>query len=346
MTLGMKWPFGIKYDLTFSLKELRENKNFQRAPKVGYTLILISFAASFLGPLVPSQLNFVLYLLNKLLFIGLLYLYFSGQRPKTHILILGLTILLFSSIQQGMFGELIYMSALAFIIVTIGAQLSFLKKSSIFTIGLLCIIVLQNIKHEYRRLAWTSGADSAYFFELISNRIDNPDLLYSEEGLFALSYRFNQGWLISATMDRVPRVVPFAEGETIFTSILASFVPRLLWPNKPISGGEANVERFLGKKNLGYSINISPIGEAWANFGYWKGIAFMFFYGFFIRLIFNYLLKLIQQTPTLLFWLPLLFFYVIRAESDILTGINHLFKSGFFVFMMYKVSHILFGQKL
>ena len=180
----------------------------------------------------------------------------------------------------------------------------------------------------------------------MANRLSNPRELFSEETLFGLNHRFNQGWLISVAMDRVPKVVPYANGETIGISLLASLVPRVFWPDKPESGGKYNMERFLGWKNTGFSMNISPVGEAWVNFGAIGGIAFMFSYGLALRFFFYFLIKLTYLTPTLIFWFPLIFFYVIITESDVLTVFNHLIKTSFFVWLIFFTYSKLFGIKI
>lgn len=346
MIAGIKWPFPQRRELALGIAEMRRQGLFNKPKFIGYSLIAIGLFFSFFDDFIPLQFAFVVYILQKLIFIGLFYLYFTGDRPKKWVLLIGLALLLASSIRQGMFGELVYMTALSVIILTLGYKISFLLKTILFALAISFIFLIQSVKGDYRKVAWNTGGNVEYFTELVINNVQNPSILLDEYRLFALSYRFNQGWLISATMDRIPKIAPFAEGETIFNSILATAIPRFLWPNKPESGGIANVERFLGWKNLGYSVNISPIGEAWGNFGYYGGILFMFFYGLFLRFSLNYIVKIIESTPTLIFWLPLLFLYVIRTESDILTGFNHLTKTGFFTFILFKIYPLLLRQRL
>jgi len=346
LSLGLHWPLIKKVQFNYSLAALRANGYFNRPNKVAYQLIGMSLLATFLRPLIPGDLSYILYLFEKLLLLGLLYLFFSGNKPKKYILLIGIGILVYSSIRSGMFGELVYMLAIASIILSLGLKYEFKKKLFIVIVGILLIVLLQSVKNEYRKVAWNTGADISYFGTLIIDRISNPLKILDDEGLFQIAVRFNQGWLISSTMSNVPNIVPFANGETIWQSLAAIAVPRFLWPNKPISGGKANIDRFLGIKDISYSMNIGPIGEAYANFGIFGGIIFMFFYGLFFLSVFNYMIKLTFSHPTIIFWIPLLFFYAIGVESDMLTTINSLVKTAFFVLILWKLYPIVFRQEL
>jgi hypothetical protein len=156
----------------------------------------------------------------------------------------------------------------------------------------------------------------------------------------------NQGWLIAVTMNRVPEKFPFANGETIWESVAASFVPRLLWPDKPEAGGKANLKRFWGFDLKGFSMNIGPIGEAYANFNTTGGIIYMFFYGLFFNLILSTILKLAEKRPTLILWLPFLFMYTITVESDLLITMNSLLKGVFFTWIVFRLFRSLYHIEL
>ncbi len=98
------------------------------------------------------------------------------------------------------------------------------------------ILFIQSIKHEYRAQTWgkgmVRGADPNYFGQLIIKNFKSPDLLFKPKALFAMATRTNQGFLIAETMNYVPSKEPFANGETILTSIAASFVPKNILARK------------------------------------------------------------------------------------------------------------------
>ncbi len=120
----------------------------------------------------------------------------------------------------------------------------------------------------------------------------------------------NQGWLVAFTMKRVPAAHPFAYGETIVTSIEAAILPRFIWNDKPNAGGKPNLLRFWGFVIYGVSMNIGPLGEAYANFDVNGGIFYMFFYGLFFNYMFSRLLKYSEKRPTISFMasIPVLLF--------------------------------------
>ena len=167
-----------------------------------------------------------------------------------------------------------------------------------------------------------------------------------KDKLFFVAVRLNQGWLIAVTMDRVPSRHPFANGETIWQSVAASLVPRLLWPDKPEAGGKANLKRFWGFDLRGFSMNIGPIGEAYANFDEVGGCIYMFFYGLFFNLILFTILRLAERRPTMILWLPFLFMYTITVESDLLLTMNFILKGVFFTWIVFRLFKALFKIEL
>jgi hypothetical protein len=206
--------------------------------------------------------------------------------------------------------------------------------------GAFLVIVLQSIKREYRAVAWygrqtESASNSEFFASLLWKRITNPSEIFEETNFFPIVVRFNQGLIQSKVMDYIPNYNPYAEGTTIFNSVVASFVPRFLWPDKPIAGGKWNMEYFTGLIIEGYSMNIGPFGEAYGNFGSTGGIIFMLFYGLFFNLAMFFLLKVSKSKPTIILWFPIIFLNAIQVETDILMTINSVIKNCLFVAICY-----------
>jgi len=346
MMLG--FHFRSKYDfildntnLNFTrIKEYIKNKKV-----IGPFFVIVGFFAGLLIPIAPSSLTFVLYLLQKLTYIGLLYMFFQDLPFKNFYLGFGVILLLVHSIQLGMFGDLIHTVILVGSLLVSNRNFSFIKKFWIILFGLFCLLILQSIKHEYRAVAWKQGANSSYFFTLLVERTLNPFGSLDEENTFKYLTRFNQGYLIAKTMYHVPKDKPYAYGETVIKSIAASIVPRLIWPTKPESGGKYNLERFWGFKLSRYSMNIGSIGEAYGNFGKIGGIIFMFFYGLVYKMILNLVLSLCLKRPTWLIWLPFIFLYAIAAETDIVTTTNFLTKTFIFIFILKITLNCMFKMK-
>ena len=166
------------------------------------------------------------------------------------------------------------------------------------------------------------------------------------DNMFFTAARMNQGWLVAVTMDRVPARHPFGYGETLWDSFLAAFVPRFIWPEKPNAGGRQNLKRFWGLSIVGYSMNIGTLGEAYANFDKLGGIFYMFLYGLFFNFFLSSILKMSEKRPTLMLWLPFLFFYSISVETDLYTTMGALIKAMIFTWIIFKIYDIGFNLKL
>ena len=145
-------------------------------------------------------------------------------------------------------------------------------------------------------------------------------------------------------MRRFPAVQPYDNGSQLGTTLAASLVPRLFWPNKPTAGGKNNMKHYTGVTIRGWSTNVGPLGEAYGSFGPIGGIVFMFVIGAFIRWGYRLTFSLSRKVPFLIFWLPVLFYQVTySAESDTLQILNSLFKSAFFVWALTKLIPAWFG---
>lgn len=322
---------------------------FKGKAKIGFILIGISFASSVLNYVVPASLHRVVNLLEHLSYVGVFYVFFSEHPHKNKILAGVLSLLAINSIATGLFGELVFLLALFYILVALYLKrISFPVKLSVCVAGILLIFLIQNIKKGYREIAWGSGkgGSAVYFGQLLGDAIVNPGTMFEKKKLFNTAVRMNQGWLIAVTMDRVPRRFDYAYGETIGISVAAAFIPRILWPDKPEAGGRYNLKRFWGYDLVGYSTNIGPIGEAYANFGRTGGIIFMFFYGLFFNGLLTYLLKWSERRPSILCWIPFLFFYAVVVETDILTTVGSLVTGMMFMIVFTWLFKAVFHIKL
>jgi hypothetical protein len=303
-------------------------------------MMAIGLSMGILEPFIIAELSYIAYLLSKLLFIGIFYVLFSDIKNKNTYIIAGLAALIIQTIIQGMFGELIYTTMLALILLLVGKKVDFYKKFAISLTGAFLVLILQSIKRDYRAVAWhgtstESTNNVSTFATLLTSRITNPGEIFEEANFFPIVVRFNQGMIQSKVMDYVPKYNPYMDGKTIFNSVIASFVPRFLWPDKPIAGGHWNMEYFTGLIIEGYSMNVGPLGEAYGNFGYSGGIYFMFFYGLFFNLIIFLIIRIAKTRPTVILWFPVLFLNSIQMETDILMTVNALLKNCIFVALCY-----------
>ncbi|SRR5579871_1477934 len=349
MIIGLRVPLG-KLSVNSNPKIYIDNvkKILLLQPNTGLVLIATGVISSFLDFLSPESLKQVFYLLAHLTYVGFFYVLYSPNKYKRIIVPSIIVLLVAQALATGMFGDMIYMMALMFTLALFGKKISFNRKIFFAVIAFISVIVLQSVKADYRKKSWQegSGTDPLYFGQLITDRLSDPSLLADPNKLFFVAVRFNQGWLAAYTMKMVPNKHPYANGETIWQSVLASLAPRFLWPDKPIAGGKENLKRFWGYNIKGYSMNIGPEAEGYANFGVTGGIVYMFFYGIFFNLLLSIILKQAEKRPSLILWLPFMFIYVISVETDLLTTMNAIIKTSIFTLIVFRAFKSLFRIEL
>jgi len=348
MIAGMKIPLtgsNNKTDIPAILAKLR--LYLKGNAKMGFILLAIGLASGFIYLLVPGAVKQIFYLAKQLVYVGMFYIYFSDHPRRKMVMLLSLLLAMSSAIASGMFGEMIFVLSLSLVIILLGVKISFLSKLGFFLIGIFMVLIIQTVKMDYRKMAWKQGEASAvYFTELVIHTINSPASMYTDIQLFKTAVRLNQGWLVARTIYNVPRRFPFANGETVWQSIAATIVPRFLWPDKPEAGGKANLKRFWGFSLQGYSMNIGPLGEGYANFGRTGGVIFMFFYGLFFNVMLQWLIKKAGTHFTLICWLPFLFLYTVGLETDIMTTMNSLVKGIIFMLVVFWIFKKFWNIKL
>lgn len=314
---------------------------------LGLILIGVGLVCGLFTKLVPGSLTQFFVFLARLIYVGVFYVLYSPSKHKKKVVPLVIAIMLGSSIAIGMFGEMIFTSAVSLILILLGNKTSFAKKLMLAVTGMYLILILQSIKMEYRQKAWYGeGAGIGYFTELVAERITTPSKMFDPNKAFLAAVRLNQGWLVGVTMFYVPRRYPFAEGETVWQSVAAAIVPRFMWPDKPETGGKANLKRFWGYNIRGYSMNIGPLGEAYGNFGKFGGVVYMFFYGLFFNLLLSRVLIMTSKRPTLILWVPFLFSGTVTFETDLLGTLGVILKGLIFTWLIFKIFKLGFDIDL
>ncbi|TXK46974.1 hypothetical protein FVR03_10160 [Pontibacter qinzhouensis] len=309
--------------------------------KVALILIGIGLVSSYLVKIVPGGLAFFFFLLKNLKFIGVFYLFYSKSNKKTTLFILVFGLLAINAITSSMFHDLILWTMFVGMLFTLTKKIPFFIKLSAAAAGFFVLFLVQSVKGEYRNALWfgsiPSGQETEYFQSLIEERISDMTTLFSDKSINGFIYRINQGWIVGNVLYNVPTWEPYANGETIVDGISASILPRFLNPDKYVAGGKEYFTRFSGLVlSSGTSMNISPLGEAYANFGSSGGALFMFAFGMIFNFILASIYKFSKFYPSLILWLPLIFLQVVKAETDFTTVFNHLVKACFITWILYK----------
>src|SRR5690606_20100264 len=82
------------------------------------------------------------------------------------------------------------------------------------------------------------------------------------------------------------------------------------------------------------AMGASLMGEFYGNFGFSGALISFLIWGILLKLLVSYIVKRQQIYPILTFCLPIIFFQVIKAETDLTTVLNHLVKSLVFILIM------------
>jgi hypothetical protein len=293
-------------------------------------LIIISVISDGLSIIAPASLAFLFFIISQFKFIGGAILLNSSRKTDKIWLYVLVGFLIIHALSIGMFHELLIWSVFYCFIIAMKKKPSFGVKITIVALGVLAIITLQMVKPLFRQLTWQDnfkGNKVEVFVNVLEEIVSREDSFDVNE-LASLNPRLNQGWIISAIMSHVPDVEPFADGKTIKEAITGSLLPRFLNSNKKVSGGREGFIRYTGL-SLGESTSmaLSIIGESYANFGKFGGIIFMTLWGLFLSVVWNRIRIKVYNNNFYFFFIPLVFFQVIKAETELLTVLNHLVKS-------------------
>jgi hypothetical protein len=338
LLVGMYFPFSseriINHEDIDAIKAFLADKKY-----LGYLIAGIGIVSGFAGGFLPKSLSFLFFLLSGLQFVGIYIILFTNSKYKWYAFsfVMGMAIL--SAVKMGMFGELVLWFMFSLLVVAFVLRMSMVTKAIIITIGFSLILLIQSTKQEYRMATWyaeSTKSNTEIYQDVIMSRLENPSMLFETSVLQNMGARLNQGWIIARILGHMPQKYEFVKGETIETALYAGLLPRVLAPKKAVAGGRANFERFTGTElPESTSMDISLVGEGYANYGVAGGIVFLFFIGVFYNTIITKLIAISKKYPTLVLWLPVLFFQVIKAETDFATVFNHFTKAAMVAFFVF-----------
>jgi hypothetical protein len=318
---------------------ISKGKNIQT---LGFYLLGIGILGS-LGAIEPSM-RFFFYLAAQFKYVGAICLFVSGYRFRWLILICVLFSSYLNSAEQGMFGELFFWGCFIATFILLRLPKSHTLKISLFVGGALVLLTLQGVKAEYRE-ALKEGRDTS-LVSLLSETFWSLGSVYENNDFRHVALaRLNQGWIISKTMQYVPTVEPFANGETIKEAVYSSLVPRFLDKNKTTAGGRENFLRYTGLYIMtDTTMCLGLLGEAYVNYGTNGGIILMLILGILFNRIFAFFIGLGKRNSYFLLCLPLIFLQAVKPDTEFVVVVNHLTKATLIVFMVYLVLPNLFGS--
>ena len=303
---------------------------------IGLWLNMAALAGDLGGRKGPESLAFAFILVSQLRYIGVLYLWFSPHASGKWLAGLAVLPLFFTTAETAMFHDMLLWSGLMFSYWFASRPRLVAHKLAVIAATVFAAFLIQGIKESYRAKVWNSQQGSltaeiqAFWTRL--NGIERSSMLENA------MVRLNQGWIVSHVIRHVPAAEPFAGGDTVSDALVAAALPRFLLKDKAMAGGRSNFFRFTGMQlNEATSMNLSLLGEGYANFGATGGMIFLFFTGFTISALIALCLGFARTHPLFIFWMPLIFYQAIKAETDLNEILNHMVKGGMAAFACYWV---------
>lgn len=278
----------------------RARRQLVNNQKIGVTMVGLGVVISFVIQFLPKSIQYIFTLFYFASFAGLMYVYFSRNFPfrKVIMLLFGLFVVV-GALRNGMFTIIAYMGMTVFSFFFINRHVALWKKILFFSVGAFCLIIIQTVKPEYRRtvLKTNKQEKASEFWNLAKKRLDNVENLITPDFMWPIYYRTNQGFYVALVQRYMPASKPHDNGANLTVVILSAFVPRFLWEDKPMAGGEANMKYYAGYTIKGYTINVGPLGEGYGSFGNMGAMYYMGLLAFFIRFMYRKVFDYAEKTP-------------------------------------------------
>lgn len=252
---------------------------------------------------VPAGLAFLVLIIASFRFFAAFAYMMTGSpgwRLRLWIVILHLVV---AATTEGVFYQVIQWGG-CFVVMYAFRKRWKLRIAGIVLVSIVGGATLQYVKADYRKYLEQVGEDVPIadrvhkLGELVWDKVANPQDQMQHIYFGDLMVRFNQGWIITKIMDRVPQTEPYANGSTISEGIEFAILPRMLFPNKKAGASRELFYRFTGLQ-LGEwtSMGLSIPGEMYANFGYAGGLAGTFAMGLLIGFGYSIFGSLARRTP-------------------------------------------------
>ncbi|MGB0739040.1 MAG: hypothetical protein ACPGXX_03135 [Planctomycetaceae bacterium] len=321
--------------LTVSPRKLISTVGVRKFPSIGIWLAVVGGIAELIrDENNAGALGFALALCSNLRYVGALYFFYSGRSDSTVLGLLCFVPLILVSASKGYFHDLLLWSSISFVYWFGQRKRSVGSKFFIIGSGFLFVFFLQSVKQEIR------GRDSnvVSMTTLIVERFMPWGSGWRMSNFEAAVVRLNQGWIVSAVMENMPANTDFVGGETFLDAFRSALLPRILDPTKKGADGRINFRSFTGLEIAdSTSMAVSPLGEAYANFGAFFGVLCLLINGVFLGFCVRLSVRLCVNHPTFVFWLPLIFYQALKAETESIVVLNQITKGTLVSISMYLV---------
>ena len=321
--------------------------NYVKAhPKMIYIFIIGGFVSSVIASFFGSEFGFVFYLLGNFKFIGAFLLIIGGVRLKPLPIIIVFGSIIASSLGSSMFHDLITWLIFLLAILAIKYQPPMPVKTAIGVGFIVLVVVIQQLKGAYREAnPYGGNKGNLSTFGTVYTQQKNKGALFDKVSLAQSNVRISQGFILSHIIKHIPKKEPYANGEELYKILEAAFLPRILAPNKLKAGDNKLVRKYSGiQLTDDTSMSLSAPGDGYINFGLAGGCIFMFVLGGFFNFVLVKFEKISRKVPLALLFTPLVFYFPIRPDTALQTGLGHLVKACFLLYFILVVWRHHFEQ--
>jgi hypothetical protein len=321
-------------------RDIRIDNIFNRiepvqASRLGYLLLCVSYFFDIIQFAGVSTFDSIISFTSYLKYIGVFCFLFT--KDKMRYILIGIVYiqLAFIVLRGGVFIHFFIWSTYLFFFFVLIFKFSFWVRATFIFIAAPVLILVQGVKHEYRKATWEGNREAGVeLFGELANREQTDEPFAQSSGVIRTVGRLTQGWHLGLTLKRVPQKEPFSNGDELISDITSSLIPRLFLPNKKVVGSQDKFYKFTGHRLWGStSMTIGVLGDFYINFGRWGSFAGLFIFGAVIaRLLFLFMRRYVLSDPINVIWVPFLLSYLIRANNDFYMVFNNMTK-GFIIFL-------------
>lgn len=307
--------------------------------KLAFTLFMTGVVFSMVNLFLPAlpTIRQISNYLSDLTYISALLYIISRHRAKWIYVSILFLFLVINAMKTTFFFPLFCWSFFYFLIFQLKYPWKLPVKLALFSFFAILIVIIQAAKTQTRREKVVYGTAFDRFSDLMleyGSHLQNNDDKVRKVYLPTLLIRLNQGILDHRVFKKFPSYYFEKRPNTILMGLLGSFVPRIFWAEKP-KFDNSRLNELAGANVTKAFMTISIIAEAYANFGKVGGGIFMMVFALVLSLVFRFIINYsYRKLPYLIFFIPLIFFIVIRIEIDFTQIAYGIVSSGVFIVLL------------
>ena len=319
------------------VQEKKIQEYVKARPGMAYLLIGVGFSTSIASAFFSSAFDLVFFLLGSFKFIGAFLLIIGGMRLKPLPLAVVFGSIILSSLGSAMFHDLLTWFIFLLAVLALKYKPAVPVKAAVGIGFILLVVIIQQLKGVYREATQFQGKEgNADVFGDVYQQQSDKGGFFDKASLAQSNVRINQGFIVTYILKNIPANEPHANGEELYKILEAAFLPRFLAPDKLKAGDNTLFTKYSGiPLREGTSMSLSALGDGYINFGYAGGCFFMMALGGLFNFVLTRFHKISQHYPVAILFTPLVFYFPIRPDTALQTGLGHLVKACFLLYMIY-----------